>query len=305
MGRKVLARSAQALLALLFLTTLVFGMVRLTGDPASFLTGPQANAADRERVREELGLNEPIPVQYGIYMANLAQLDLGQSYRYEVPVADLFFRRLPATLVMSAAALVVVLVVAVPLGVYSAYKRSGPLDVLARAIAGLGQAVPAFWLGLLAILLFSVHLDWLPSGGTGGLEYLILPTLVLSFEPMSRLTRLLRSSVIEELSSDYVTFHRIKGVPERQLLWRHVLRNAGLTALTFVGIMTIGFLTGSVLVETVFVWPGVGNLLVEAIEFRDFSVIQGVTLLIGAAFIFGNLLIDLLYIVINPRLRTA
>ena len=244
-------------------------------------------------------------MQYGIYMANLAQLDLGQSYRYEVPVADLFFRRLPATLVMSAAALVVVLVVAVPLGVYSAYKRSGPLDVLARAIAGLGQAVPAFWLGLLAILLFSVHLDWLPSGGTGGLEYLILPTLVLSFEPMSRLTRLLRSSVIEELSSDYVTFHRIKGVPERQLLWRHVLRNAGLTALTFVGIMTIGFLTGSVLVETVFVWPGVGHLLVEAIEFRDFSVIQGVTLLIGAAFIFGNLLIDLLYIVINPRLRTA
>ena len=160
----------------------------------------------------------------------------------------------------------------------------------ARGFAGLGQAVPAFWLGLLAILFFAVRLGWLPSGGTGGLEYLVLPTLVLAFEPIARLTRLLRSSVIEELSSDYVTFHRIKGVPEREILWRHVLRNAGLTSLTFVGIMTVGFLTGSVLVETVFVWPGVGRLLVEAIDFRDFAVVQGVTLLIGAAFIFGNLL---------------
>jgi peptide/nickel transport system permease protein len=305
MTRNILVRIAQAVLALLFLTTLVFVLVRVTGDPASFLTGPSANAADRARVRQELGLDRPLIEQYAIYMSNLAQLDLGQSYRFGVPVADLFFRRLPATVTMATAALVVTLAIAVPLGVYSAYKRSGPLDVAARSIAGLGQAVPAFWLGLLAILFFAVRLDWLPSGGTGGVEYLVLPALVLAFEPIARLTRLLRSSVIEELSSDYVTFHRINGVPERQILWRYVLRNAGLTSLTFIAIMTVGFLTGSVLVETVFVWPGIGRLLVEAIDFRDFAVIQGVTLLIGAAFIFGNLLVDLLYIVLNPRLRTA
>jgi peptide/nickel transport system permease protein len=304
MARNVLARSAQALLALLFLTSLVFVLVRLTGDPAAFLTGPQANAADRARVRQELGLDRPLIEQYVIYLQNLAHLDLGTSYRFDVPVADLFFRRLPATITMAGAALLVTLAVAVPMGVYSAYKRSGPLDLATRAFAGLGQAVPAFWLGLLAILFFAVRLGWLPSGGTGGIEYLILPTLVLAFEPIARLTRLLRSSVIEELSSDYVTFHRIKGVPEREILWRHVLRNAGLTSLTFVGIMAIGFLTGSVLVETVFVWPGVGRLLVEAIDFRDFAVVQGVTLLIGAAFIFGNFIVDLLYIVLNPRLRT-
>ena len=175
--------------------------------------------------------------------------------------------------------------------------------VLVRAIAGLGQATPSFWLGLILIMIFSIRLGWLPSGGQGGLWYYVLPTVTLAFEPIAALTRLLRSGAIEELGSDYVMFHRIKGLSERVILWKHVFRNAGLTTLTFVGLMTVGLLTGSVLVETVFVWPGIGRLLVEAVDSRDFSVIQGLVLLIGLAFIIGNLLIDMLYVVLNPRLR--
>jgi peptide/nickel transport system permease protein len=304
-ARIIITRIAQAVFALLFLSALLFVMVRLTGDPATYLTGPTANAEQKQRVRVELGLDKPLHVQYGRYMRNLAQADLGNSFRFDVPVMELVLRRIPNTLKLAGAALALTLLVAVPLGAYSAYYRRGVLDSVARTMAGLGQAVPSFWLGLLLILFVSIRLGWLPSGGEGGLLFLILPTITLAFEPIARLTRLLRSSVIEELSSDYVTFHRIKGVPERQILWKHVLRNAGLTSLTFVGIMTVGFLTGSVLVETVFVWPGIGRLLVEAIEFRDFNTVQGVPLLVGAAFILGNMLVDLLYVVLNPRLRSG
>ena len=306
MVRLILGRIGQAALAGLILITLLFVMVRATGDPAFFLTGPTATAADREEIRQELGLDRPLWVQYGTYMSHVLKADLGESYRFDgVEVMDLVKARAPATLQMAGAALLLTLVVAIPLGVYSAYYRSGPLDVFARSLAGVGQAVPSFWLGLLLILLFAVRLGWLPSGGRGGLGYFILPTITLAFEPIARLTRLLRSSVIEELSSDHVMFHRTKGLSDREILWKHVLRNSGLTSLTFVGIMTVGFLTGSVLVETVFVWPGIGRLLVEAIEGRDFNVVQGLTLLIGLAFILGNLLVDLLYMVLNPRLRTS
>jgi peptide/nickel transport system permease protein len=305
MAKRAASRIAQALFALFFLVALLFVMVRATGDPAFFLTGPTASAEDRERVRRELGLDQPLHIQFGTYIGNIAQGDLGDSFRFNIPVSQLVAARLPATLKMAGAAFVLTLAVAVPLGMYAAYGRGGPIDVLARSVAGLGQAVPSFWLGLLLILLFAVRLGWLPSGGEGGLAFLVLPTITLAFEPIARLTRLLRSSVIQELGTDYVTFHRIKGVPEREIIWKHVLRNAGLTSLTFVGIMTVGFLTGSVLVETVFVWPGIGRLLVEAIESRDFNVVQGVTLLVGAAFIIGNLLVDLLYLLLNPRLRSG
>jgi peptide/nickel transport system permease protein len=214
-------------------------------------------------------------------------------------------QRLPATLTMGGAAVALILVIGLPLGIYSAYWRGGIVDRLGTFVAAFGQAIPSFWLGIMLILVFAIKLRILPSGGIGGLQHLILPTITLAVEPIARLTRLLRSSVIEELSSDYVTFHRMKGLPEGTILWKHVLRNAGMTSLTFVGIMTVGLLTGSVLVETVFVWPGIGRLLVEGIEFRDFNVVQGVTILITAAVISVNFLVDLLYMALNPRLRTG
>jgi peptide/nickel transport system permease protein len=251
----------------------------------------------------ELGLDQPLPIQYVTYIGNILQGDLGNSFRFGIPVSDLIQQRLPATLQMAGAAILVILLVAIPLGIYSAYLRGSFVDRTARFIAAFGQALPSFWLGILLILVFAVNLRILPSGGIGGLAHMILPTITLAVEPIARLTRLLRSSVLEELGSDYVTFHRMKGMPEPTVLWKHVLRNAGMTSLTFVGIMAVGLLTGSVLVETVFVWPGIGRLLVEGIEFRDFNVVQGVTLLIASAFISVNYLVDLLYMVLNPRMR--
>jgi ABC-type dipeptide/oligopeptide/nickel transport system permease component len=303
MIRAIISRAGQALLGLFALTFLLFAMVRMTGDPAYFLTGPDATEEMRQQVRVELGLDKPLPVQYVTYIGNLLTGDLGNSFRFRVPVSDLIMQRLPATLIMGGAAVLVILLVAVPLGIYSAYWRGGIIDKIGTVIASLGQAIPSFWVGIMLILVFAVNLRLLPSGGYGGFRNLIMPTITLALEPIARLTRLLRSSVLEELGSDYVTFHRMKGMPERTVLWKHVLRNAGMTSLTFVGIMTVGLLTGSVLVETVFVWPGIGRLLVEGIEFRDFNIVQGVTVLITAAFILVNFLVDILYMVLNPRLR--
>lgn len=305
MIRAIVVRAGQALLGLLALTFLLFLMVRLTGDPAYFLTGPGATAEDRERVRVKLGLDRSLPLQYVTYVRNLLRGDLGDSFRFKIPVSELVAQRLPATLKMGGAAVLLILAVAVPLGIYSAYWRGGLIDRAGMFLSAFGQALPSFWLGIMLIMVFAVRLRVLPSGGIGGLSNLILPTITLAAEPIARLTRLLRSSVIEELGSDYVTFHRMNGVPERTVLWKYVFRNAGLTSLTFVGIMTIGLLTGSVLVETVFVWPGIGRLLVEGIEFRDFNIVQGVTILITAAVIIVNFLVDLLYMVLNPRLRAG
>jgi len=305
MIRAIVLRAGQALLGLFALTLLLFFMVRLTGDPAYFLTGPGVSAETLDLVREKLGLNHSLPVQYFTYMGSLLRGDLGNSFRFGIPVSDLIMQRLPATLIMGGSAVLVILAVALPLGIYSAYWRGGIVDRLGTFVAAFGQAIPSFWLGIMLILVFAIRLRVLPSGGIGGLSHLILPTITLAVEPIARLTRLLRSSVIEELGSDYVTFHRMKGLPEGTILWKHVLRNAGMTSLTFVGIMTVGLLTGSVLVETVFVWPGIGRLLVEGIEFRDFNVVQGVTILITGAVILVNFLVDLLYMVLNPRLRTG
>jgi peptide/nickel transport system permease protein len=299
----IATRVGQAALSLLAVIALVFGMTRLIGDPAFFLTGPEATEEDRVRIRRELGLDQPIPVQFAVYLSNLAQGDLGMSFRTRTPVADLIAQRLPATLTMGVSALALTLVVAVPLGVYAGYWRGGPLDKFARGLAALGQAIPSFWLGLILILVFAVYLRWLPAGGYGEVQHLLLPSITLAFGAIAGLTRLLRSSMIEVLGSDYVKFHRIKGVPENEILWRHGLRNAGLTSLTYIGIVTAGLLTGSVLVETVYVWPGIGRLMIEGIEFRDFNVVLGVMLLFSTLYIGVNLIVDLLYTVLNPRLR--
>jgi peptide/nickel transport system permease protein len=227
------------------------------------------------------------------------------SFRSRVPVTDLIEQRLPATLTMGLGAMFLVLAVGVPLGIYSAYWQGSPLDKVARGISALGQAVPDFWFGLLLVLLLAVWFRVLPSGGYGDLKHLILPSVTLAFQATAGLIRLLRSSTIEALGSDYVKFLRIKGTVESRVLWKHVLRNAGLTALSFAGIIMVSLFTGSVLVETVFVWPGIGRLLVESIGNRDFNVVQGVILLMGGAYIVMNLLIDVAYTFLNPRLRLS
>jgi peptide/nickel transport system permease protein len=305
MLRMVVSRTGQAILSLFATIVFVFFLVRLTGDPAYFLLAPDAPAEDFVRIRSELGLDRSVFIQFLTYLGSVVQGNLGYSYRLDIPVTEMVWRRIPATMAMGLSAIVLTLIIAVPLGTYAAYYRNGVVDRVAKFIAALGQATPSFWVGLVLILVFSINLGWLPSGGYGSFQHLILPALALSFEPIARLTRLLRSGMIEELGSDHVKFLRIKGMPERLVVWKHALRNAGLTTLTFVGLMTAGILTGSVLVETVFIWPGVGRLLVESIYYRDFGVVQGLVLLIAAAYIIINLIVDLLHMLLNPRLRIS
>lgn len=299
----VVKRLVQAAVSLLVVLVLVFMLVRLTGDPARYLLGPNHPPEDLVRLREEMGLNDPFLDQLIAYIGDVLSGDLGYSFRLGLEVNELLLDRIGATLQMGLAALLITLLVAVPLGISAAYHRAGIVDRIARFFAALGQSVPQFWFGILLILVVSVRFDWLPSGGYGSWAHLILPALTLALEPMARVTRLLRSSMIEQLNSDYIKFHRIKGLPEHLVLWKHGLRNAGLTTLTFIGVMTASLFTGSVLVETVFVWPGIGRLLVEAISNRDFPLIQGVMLVIALGFIVINLLVDLMYMVLNPRLR--
>jgi peptide/nickel transport system permease protein len=285
------------------LTLFVFFLVRLTGDPAALLLPDLTPPAVMEAFREKLGLNQPLYVQYGIFMSNLLHGDLGRSFVYNVPVTDLIAQRLPNTLILAVSGLVTTLVIGLPLGVLAAYKRGGRLDVVSRWLAVVGQSAPAFWIGLLMILVFSIRLHLLPSGGTGGLPNLIMPTLTIAVKPLAGLVRLVRSSMIEVLETDYVKFLRLKGLPERQILWKHGLRNGGLTALTFVWVLTADLMTGSVVSETVFAWPGLGWLMVTSIGSGDFAVVQAVVLMFSMIYIVINLLVDLLYGVLNPRLR--
>jgi peptide/nickel transport system permease protein len=299
----ILIRVGHALFSVLALLVLVFTMLRLTGDPINFLLDPDASPEQRAFARQELGLDQPVPVQFAIYVGNVIQGDLGISFRSRVPVADLIAQRVPATLTMAGAAILLTIVIGVPLGIYSAYRRGTVMDRSARFVAALGQSVPQFWLGFLLILVFAVYIPIFPAGGYGGIENLILPTITLSFAAIAGLTRLLRSSMVEEMGSDYINFHRMKGLSEHVILWKHALRNAGLTTLSFLGILVAGLVTGSVLVETIFVWPGLGRLMIESIGFRDFNVVQGVMIVFSLAYIGVNLAVDLLYTVLNPRLR--
>jgi peptide/nickel transport system permease protein len=303
MLKSILFRIGHALLSLLALLILVFCLVRLTGDPVRYLLPPERTVQQEQHLREYLGLDKPYLTQFGVYIGNLVRGDLGQSFRMRTPVADMIVQRLPATLTMGAAALALTLVVGLPLGVYAAYWQGGRIDKTARFTAALGQSVPDFWWGYLLIIVFAVNLRWLPSGGYGHWSNLVLPSITLAFGAIAGLVRLLRSSMIEVLGADYIKFLRMKGLPEQVILWKHALRNAGLTALSFVGVVVAGLFTGSVLVETVFVWPGVGLLMIDGVSWRDFNVVQGVMLLFSVAYIVANLLVDLLFIVMNPRLR--
>ena len=240
-----------------------------------------------------------------IFLGQLIHGNLGQSISLDAPVGQLIQERFPVTLELAVAAILIVLVVAVPLGIFSAYWRGGWLDRCARLFAALGQSAPGFWVGLLLIVVFAVRLRILPAGGRLGLESLVLPAVTLAIAPVAGLTRLLRSSMIEVLNTDYVKFLRVKGLSERQILWKHALRNAGLAALTFVGVLMAELITGSIVIELVFDWPGMGQLLGLAIQGRDFPVIQAVVLMFSLIFVVVNLLVDITYTILDPRLRVG
>jgi len=304
LSEALVGRLAAAALVVLGVCTLVFLLIHLVpGDPVEAMLGEGARPADRAALTAALGLDRPLGEQYLSYLARLSRLDLGQSFVYQRPVADLLAERLPATLTLAAVALGLALLLAVPLGVLAACRRGLALDGAAMGFSLLGSSIPNFWLGPLLILVFSLWLGWTPVSGRQGPASLILPALTLGTSLAAILARMVRSSVLEVLGEDYIRTARAKGLSPAAVLWGHALRNAWLPVLTLVGLQLGGLLGGAVITETVFAWPGVGSLLVEAIQGRDYPVVQGCVLLISLAYVLVNTGTDLVYAWVDPRIR--
>lgn len=303
MTRFLVARVTQGLIALLVLSLVVFLMTRASGDPRGLLLPIEATQEDHARLARELGLDKPLPAQYAIYLANLVRGDLGRSIRSGESVGALLWQRTPASLELALAALVLIIVAGIPLGVASALYRGSFIDTAAKAVALLGQSAPPFWLGIVLIEVFAVTLRWLPSGTNQGAAHVILPAITLSSFGVAGVARLLRSSMLEVLDSEFIKLTRAKGMPERIVIWKHALKSALLPVASYLGILVIGIITLSMTVETVFAWPGLGLLTYSAILNRDFPVVQGVTLWAGTISIVVGLASDILVVYLDPRIR--
>ncbi len=300
----LLTRLVSALVVVLGVCTLVFLLIHLVpGDPVEAMLGENAQVADREALRQALGLDRPLGEQYLDYLQRLARLDLGLSFQERRPVAAILGERLPATLELTLAALALALTLALPLGVLAARHRGSPLDTGAMGLSLVGVSIPNFWLGPLLILVFSLWLGWTPVSGREGPASLILPALTLGTGMAAILARMVRGSILEVLGEDYVRTARAKGLSERRVLWGHALRNAWLPILTLIGLQLGGLLGGAVITETVFAWPGVGSLLVEAIQSRDYPVVQACVLLVSLSYVLVNTLTDLVYGWVDPRIH--
>ncbi len=303
MKRFIVKRLGFAVISLFLLSLTIFVFVRVTGDPAVLLVEPGASAADLAAIREQFGLDRPLWVQYGSFLAHLARGDLGQSFYYKTDVLELYLSRLPSSLLLAAVAMTFSLVIGIPTGVIAAVRVNGWWDSAGKVFALLGLSLPSFWVGLLMILFFSVYLGWLPSSGSGTLWHVLMPAFALGWYFAAAHMRLTRSSMLEVLGSEYVKLARLKGLPEALVIAKHALKNALIPVLTLAGINLVLMINVAVVVETVFAWPGIGRLLYEGIAFRDFPVVQAIVLLGGAMIVAVNLVVDVLYAVIDPRIR--
>jgi peptide/nickel transport system permease protein len=299
----LLRRLAQSVLVLLGVSFVVFFILYLTGDPALVLLPPDATAEDVREFRARMGFNDPFIVQYGRFLGGALRGDFGQSVRHGEPAFHLVVERLPATFELSGAALLVALVLAIPAGVVSAVRRNSLIDYVATVVALLGQSMPTFWLGIMLILVFSVQFNVLPSSGRGGIEHLLLPAVTLGLFTTARITRLTRSGMLEVLNQDYIRTAQAKGVSGPPVVWKHAFKNAAIPIVTIVGIELGTLLGGSVITETIFAWPGVGRLSVQAIYNRDYPVVQAAVFLLASTFVLVNLVVDLLYTYLDPRIR--
>ena len=302
MTRYIFGRLLQAIVGIFFITTLVFLLVRLTGDPSAILVSDFAPIDVQERIRERLGLDRSLLEQYGAYMGGLVRGDLGDSFSGR-PVVDILAQYLPATASLAAVAMAVTLLVAVPLGILSAVYRGTWIDTVARAVALFGQSVPSFWLAIVLVLIFAVVLGLLPVAYRSGPESYVLPAVALAWAAVAGIVRLIRSSMLDVLDSDYVRMARAKGMPPRVVVVKHALRSALIPVLTFTGLVLASFMNGSVVVESVFAWPGIGTMTLDAVSGRDFPVVQGAVIMIAVFFIVINLLVDILYAFVDPRIR--
>lgn len=283
---------------------IVFILGRLTGDPVALLLTETSTFEDKERLTRQLGLDKPLPEQYAIFVWNAVRGDLGRSIRGDhAPALELVLERVPATLQLAAISTSLSFLIGLPLGVLSAVRRGSLVDTISRVVALLGQAAPVFWLGIVAMYVFSVRLGWLPTSGYGKPEQFVLPVFALGAFMVAAFLRLTRSGMLEALDSEYVKLARIKGLPETTVIWKHALRNSLIPVLTYIGTVFGRMITGAVVVETVFAWPGVGRLAYDAVMLRDFPVLQAVVLFFATVFLVVNLVVDILYAYVDPRIR--
>lgn len=304
MAKYLLIKISESLTALLVITLIVFSLTHLSGNPAGAMLPDDASQEQIDALMNRMGLDQPLHIQYYKFIANGLQGDFGESMKWVgVPAMDVVLDRLPATLLLGGVAMLITVLIAVPLGVISAVYKGRSIDSFAQAFALVGQSIPSFWLGILLIWCFSIILPWFPSSGIGTGWHLVLPAIAIAWFQISALTRLTRSAMLEVLDSEYIKLARAKGVSESVIIWKHALRNAAVVPLTYFGILTGSMLTGSVVIESVFSWPGLGWVAIEAISGRDFPVVQTVVIVFAIIFIMANLLVDMLYAFIDPRIR--
>jgi peptide/nickel transport system permease protein len=303
MGQFILRRLLQTAVTALFVTMIVFALARLTGDPTVMLLPTEATQADRDFLKNQLGLDKSVPEQYFTFISKALAGDFGTSFRYRVPVRDLVAARLPATIELAVLSMLLATAIALPLGIVSALRRGSLIDRLARWFATLGLATPTFWLGLMLILLFAVTLNWLPAAGREQWSSRILPVIALGWFSAAAIARLTRSSMLDAMQSDFVRFERLSGLPEFVIVLRHALKNAAIPIVTYMALQFGVLLSGAVVTERVFAWPGIGSLVVDAILERDFPVVQAAVLVTAILFLLINLATDLFYSWLDPRIR--
>jgi peptide/nickel transport system permease protein len=299
----IIRRVLYSIVSLILLSIMIFCMVRITGDPAVLMAEPGAKEEDLQAIRREFGLDKPIVVQYFLFVKSMLRGDFGKSIYYRIPALDLYIQRLPASLLLASVAMILSLLIGIPVGIFSAVRINTWFDNFGKIFAILGLSLPSFWVGLMLILTLSVYLNWLPSSGAEGWKHLIMPAFSLGWVFTAAHMRLTRSAMLEVLGSEYIKLARIKGLSERLVIAKHAFKNAVIPVLTLAGINLVLMVNVAVVVETVFAWPGVGRLLYEGISFRDFPVVQTTVLMGGVMFVGVNLVVDILYAYIDPRIR--
>jgi len=296
-------RLFRALIALWLVSTVVFVVMRLSGDPVPLLLPPDAPIAEMERVRHDLGLDRPLPVQYAVFLGNVLRGDFGRSIHFRQPAMEVALSYLPATLELGVVAFLIAVLIAVPIGVFSAIRRNSPLDHAAMGLALIGQSTPTFFLGILFILVLALRFDLFPTSGRGDWRYLVLPAMTLGAFAMASIARITRSAMLEVLRADFIRTARAKGLGEFVVVAKHTLKNAALPILTITGLQFGTLLGGAVVTETVFSWPGMGRLAIQSIYNRDYPVVQSTVFIAAVLFIVINLTLDILYGVLDPRTR--
>ncbi|MDO9209626.1 MAG: ABC transporter permease [Deltaproteobacteria bacterium] len=299
----ILKRLFHSIFVLIGISVVVFIILHLTGDPAALLMPMDATPEQVAQFRKEMGFTDPLLVQYWRFFKGTLRLDFGLSFRHSQPALDLVLERMPATIQLTITAMIIAMIIAVPVGIISAIRRNSILDHIGMTGALLGQSTPVFWLGIMLILVFSVTFQWFPSSGRGTLQHLILPAVTLGMFSMARTARMMRSSMLEVLGQEYMKTARAKGLSPRMVILKHALKNALIPVVTIVGMELGTLLGGAVITETIFAWPGVGRLAVQAIYNRDYPVVQAAVFLLASIFVLVNLVVDILYTYLDPRVK--